>query len=275
MGVSGLAPGGGPEVAAGAPEGAFRAGGGSRLRSPPPSLRALPRSGPPARRRRWRPSACRHDHVATPPGHCPPGNSSGRRGGPDRRPNESATARIPATLDGSGRWVFLSRESDSAARSRRCAPRPMCTHGRGCSSAASCRGWLAPRQYPVPAVRLETAGVVSASALSAAFPAAATAVVTPVPAVLTWTAARTEIRDPTSIFPPRLRCGGAGAARIGLGPACAPQPSEDDLPQVGVVGHAPHHFAENRGAAVRRAWRRASTCSSTSKPRGLLPCVRP
>ena len=96
--------------------------------------------------------------------------------------------------------------------------------------------------------------MVSASALSAAFPAALTAVVAQLPAVLTGTATRPEIRDPASFIPLRPWRRGAGAARIGLVPARAPQLSEEDLPQVAVAGHAPHHLAENRdAAAVRQA----------------------
>ena len=71
------------------------------------------------------------------------------------------------------------------------------------------------------------------------------------PSPMTGTSTHFEIRDLAILAPPGARRKGVGAARTSFAPARAPQFSEEDQIQIGVVGHAPHHIAENRDAAMR------------------------
>ena len=74
----------------------------------------------------------------------------------------------------------------------------------------------------------------------------------------------------------------AGANGAPTTPRSGHQFSEEDLPQIGVVDHAPHHFAENRDAAVCQArldllLRERSTGAATARaarsPAAIAPTV--
>ena len=133
-----------------------------------------------------------------------------------------------------------------------CARRP-----RGRSSAASCRGVLAPRQSPVPAVRLVTVRVVSVLVPVASAPNASAVTAMRLLPAMTGTSIHPELRDPAALAPPAARRAGAVAAGTSSTSDLVPQPPEEDLMQIGVVGHAPHYVLR----------REQPCCCSSGEPR--------